>query len=141
MKGLCSGYLTGSAMSNRTLVNLATVGSDELQAMPISVFTTCLEQMSAEAVARFQRLRKLNASQRVAVEQFLAKKTGKAAPALRGVAERAQSTEDKQRDGEAGAKGAVQASLWMDLMLRLFAWWEGVDTDALARSRGIRRWR
>lgn len=128
-------------MSNRTLVNLATVGSDELQAMPITVFTTCLEQMSAEAVDRFQRLRKLNASQRAAVEQFLAQKTGKPAPALRGVAKRPSSTDTKQKDGEAGAKGPVQVSLWMDLMLRLLAWWEGVDTDALARARGIKRWR
>lgn len=128
-------------MSNRTLVNLATVGSDELQAMPISVFTTCLEQMSAEAVERFQRLRKLNASQRAAVEQFLAKKNGKPAPALRGVAGRPSSGEEKQKEGEAGAKGPVQASFWMDLMLRLLAWWEGEDTDVLARSRGIKRWR
>src|SRR5690606_20383156 len=141
MKGLWQRYLTGSAMSNRTLVNLATVGSDELQAMPITVFTTCLEQMSAEAVDRFQRLRKLNASQRAAVEQFLAQKTGKPAPALRGVAKRPSSTDTKQKDGEAGAKGPVQVSLWMDLMLRLLAWWEGVDTDALARARGIKRWR
>lgn len=128
-------------MSNRTLVNLATVGSDELQAMPITVFTACLEQMSAEAVDRFQRLRKLNASQRAAVEQFLVKKTGKQAPAQRGGAERPPSSGEKQKDEEAGAKDPAQASLWMDLMLRLLAWWEGVDTDALARSRGIKRWR
>lgn len=128
-------------MSNRTLVNLATVGSDELQAMPITVFNACLEQMSADAIARFRRLRKLNASQRSAVEHFLAKKSGLPATPSRGASERPQQSGEKGKPADGATQGPAQASFWTDLMLRLAAWWEGADTDALARSRGIQRWR
>lgn len=130
-------------MSNGTQVNLATVGSDELQAMPIAVFNACLEQMSAEAIARFKRMRKLNEAQKAAVERALsepagAKKSGKA-----GSGSPREKTENGKSGGneQAGPKQPVQASLIKDIFLRLIAWWEGVDTDALARSRGIKRWK
>ncbi len=58
-------------MSNTTLVNLATVGSDELQTMPVAVFTAGLEQMSADAIVRFRRMRKLSDTHKVALERFL----------------------------------------------------------------------
>ena len=58
-------------MGDTTLVNLATVGSDELQAMPVGVFTSGLESMSADAIARFRRMRKLSATHRQALEKFL----------------------------------------------------------------------
>ena len=65
-------YRTPDAnMSNSTLVNLATVGSDELQTMPVAMFMAGLEHMSADAIVRFRRMRKLSDKHKAALEQFL----------------------------------------------------------------------
>ena len=121
-------------MSNSALVNLATVGSDELQAMPMSVFSASLEQMSAEAVVRFRRMRKLNAVQRSAVEKFLAEKSGQ--PAGHGASRSATP-----KDGGEGAdkKKTKEAGAGLEFLLRVIAWWEGVETDEVARAKGIKR--
>lgn len=138
-------------MSNGTQVNLATVGSDELKAMPLAVFNSCLEQMSNESIARFKRMRKLNDVQRAAVERALAEPEGKRKSRKGGPGGQsgAQPTSQKaatagkgERTEEAAApKDPRQATFIKDLLLRLIAWWDGVDTDALARSRGIKRWK
>ncbi|ABS62737.1 hypothetical protein Plav_1116 [Parvibaculum lavamentivorans DS-1] len=129
-------------MSKSTLVNLATVGSDELQAMPVAVFTAGLEQMSAEAIVRFRRMRKLSAPHRSALEKYLvenpSKRPGGAAGADstggrggKGGAEEEKEAQKKKRGGEAG--------FGMELLLRVIAWWEGMDTDDVARAKGIKR--
>lgn len=134
-------------MSNGTQVNLATVGSDELKTMPLAVFNSCLDQMSNESIARFKRMRKLNDVQRAAVERALSepegtrksrKGTASAAPSAR----KAAAATKGEGSGEAAVpKDPKQATFIKDLLLRLIAWWDGVDTDALARSRGIKRWK
>ncbi len=131
-------------MSKATQVNLATVGSDELKAMPIAVFNACLAQMSAEAIARFKRMRKLSDVQKAAVERALTEAAqGKKPVRGEGAAPGpAKSEGGKAAPAEAAAsKQPVQASFLKDLLLRIAAWWDGVDTDALARSRGIKRWK
>ena len=133
-------------MSNSTQVNLATVGSDELKAMPIAVFNSCLEQMSSEAIARFKRMRKLSEAQKAAVERALSepagkKKSGKSGNSGSAAAQKAAGAGKSERAEEFAAKQPGEATLWKDLLLRLAAWWDGVDTDALARSRGIKRWK
>lgn len=134
-------------MSNTTQVNLATVGSDELKAMPIAVFNSCLDQMSNEAIARFKRMRKLSEAQKAAVERALSEPEGKRKPGKAGSAAaqsagmKAAAGAKSESAGENTVKGPQQASLWKDLLLRLIAWWDGVDTDALARARGIKRWK
>lgn len=118
-------------MSDSALVNLATVGSDELQAMPMSVFNAGLEQMSAEAIVRFRRMRKLSAIQRSAVEKLLAERTGK--PQGRAAAE-----EDEKSGGDTKKKNK-EAGFGMELLLRVIAWWEGMETDDVARAKGVKR--
>lgn len=134
-------------MSNGTQVNLATVGSDELKAMPLAVFNSCLEQMSNESIARFKRMRKLSDVQRAAVERALAepeskRKSGKGAAGTQPTTQKAAAASKGERSGETAVpKDPKQATFIKDLLLRLIAWWDGVDTDALARSRGIKRWK
>ncbi|WP_293342534.1 cyclopropane-fatty-acyl-phospholipid synthase family protein [Parvibaculum sp.] len=121
-------------MSNSALVNLATVGSDELQAMPMSVFTANLEHMSAEAVVRFRRMRKLSASQRSAVEKILAEKSGgRPGPSA------AERDSAKQPSDKADKKKPKEAGFCMEILLRAIAWWEGMETDDVARAKGIKR--
>lgn len=135
-------------MSKDALVNLATVGSDELQAMPAAVFTSALEHMSAEAIVRFRRMRKLSALHRSALEKYLAEhpdkrpsgsdteadnpvaKPGKAS-AKAGKKEKKNKKEKKKKNTEAG--------LIMEMVLRLIAWWEGMETDDVAEAKGIKR--
>lgn len=122
-------------MSNPALVNLATVGSDELQAMQMPVFTAALEQMSPEAIVRFRRMRKLSAKQRSAVEKTLAERTGKNARAPGSDSSGgAKSSPDK-----AEKKNPKEASLGMEILLRVIAWWEGMETDDVARAKGVAR--
>jgi hypothetical protein len=133
-------------MSNGTQVNLATVGSDELKAMPIAVFNSYLDQMSNEAIARFKRMRKLNDAQKAAVERALSepeskRKSRKGGGHTEAGGDKAHGGAKGAAAGEPAAKGPKETSLWKDLLLRLIAWWDGVDTDALARSRGIKRWK
>ncbi|MEP3978248.1 class I SAM-dependent methyltransferase [Parvibaculum sp.] len=120
-------------MSNPALVNLATVGSDELQTMPMSVFTAALDQMSAEAIVRFRRMRKLNAMQRSAVEKTLAKR-----PKPPGEADDSDGA-DAKSSGKPEKKRAKEAGTVMEILLRVIAWWEGMETDDVARAKGITR--
>jgi len=122
-------------MSNTTLVNLATVGSDELQTMPVAVFTAGLEQMSADAIVRFRRMRKLSDTHKVALERFL-----KDHPEKRPQQESPSSTaQSSDKTGDQSRKKSSEATLWMEMLLRVIAWWEGMDTDDVARAKGIKR--
>lgn len=58
-------------MGSQTLINLATVGGDELADMPVPLFVSSLEGMSSEAIARFKAMRKLSTKHRTALERFL----------------------------------------------------------------------
>lgn len=129
-------------MSTSPLVNLATVGSDELQAMPVAVFTAALEQMSAEAIVRFRRMRKLSAPHRSALEKYLAenpsKRPGGEADAG-GAGDRsgkcaADSGKTRKKKASSGEPG-----LWTEMLLRVIAWWEGMETDDVARAKGVKR--
>lgn len=132
-------------MSNSALVNLATVGSDELQAMPVGVFTANLEQMSGEAIVRFRRMRKLSAKHRSALEQYLAEHPEKRPGGDTASAEGSDRADKKSGRGKKKKKekkkGNTEASLAMDLLLRVMAWWEGMATDDLAKAKGIKRYR
>lgn len=127
-------------MSNSTLVNLATVGSDELQAMPVGVFTANLEQMSAEAIVRFRRMRKLSAKHRSALEQYLAEHPEKRPGGDTGAVGGSGQAADRKYESSK-KNGSTEASLAMDLLLRVMAWWEGMATDDLAKAKGIKRYR
>ena len=120
-------------MSDTALVNLATVGSDELQAMPVAVFTSALESMSGDAIARFRRMRKLSAAHRQALEKYLVehpeKRPGQQAAPDSGGGRK--SAPKKTRSTETG--------FVMEALLRLIAWWEGMDTDDVARAKGVAR--
>ncbi len=120
-------------MGDTTLVNLATVGSDELQAMSVAAFTSGLESMSGDAIARFRRMRRLSANHRQALEKYLIAHPEKR-PGQSGAA--APDVEEK-----AGAKAArpKESGLLMEFLLRVIAWWEGMDTDDVARAKGIAR--
>ncbi|MBX3492601.1 MAG: methyltransferase domain-containing protein [Parvibaculum sp.] len=120
-------------MSDTTLVNLATVGSDELQAMPVAVFTSALESMSGDAIARFRRMRKLSATHRQALEKFLVEHPDKR-PGQ-------QDVSDSKGDKKSPPKKArsTETGIVMEGLLRLIAWWEGMDTDDVARAKGVAR--
>lgn len=126
-------------MSNSALVNLATVGSDELQAMPISAFTAGLEQMSAEGIVRFRKLRKLSGPQRSALEKFLVEHPDKRP----GGAGSEHGPSAKPADEENGKnnkkKTPREAGIGWEILLRVIAWWEGMETDDVARAKGIKR--
>lgn len=126
-------------MSDTTLVNLATVGSDELQAMPVAVFTSGLESMSADAIARFRRMRRLSATHRQALEKYLVahpeKRPGQGA--AEGDAE--AGGKSKQKNGGKSKGGKRESGIVMEFLLRLIAWWEGMDTDDVARAKGVVR--
>lgn len=134
--GLC-----GSDMSNSSLVNLATVGSDELQAMPVDIFTSGLEHMSAEAIVRFRRLRKLSAKHRSALEKFLVehpeKRPGGGATNSGSRTEKPPARAGAKADKPKKPRG--EAGLVMEFLLRVIAWWEGMETDDVAKAKGITR--
>jgi len=119
-------------MSDTALVNLATVGSDELQAMPVAVFTSALESMSGDAIARFRRMRKLSATHRQALEKYLVEHPDKRP---------GQPATDSVAGGKTAPKKArsTETGLVMEALLRLIAWWEGMDTDDVARAKGVAR--
>ena len=103
-------------MSDGTNINLATVGTAELEAMSVPVFTSALDSMSGEAIKRFKKMRKLSASHRSALEKYLVehpeKLNGEAAPA--------------KTDAEGKSpKGVDRRGGFADFKRRLKAWWEG----------------
>ena len=108
-------------MSEGTSINLATVGTAELEAMSVPVFASCLDSMSGEAIKRFKKMRKLSASHRSALEKYLIehpeKRGGDAAPA----SGKASAASDKGKT----PKGVDHRSGFADFKRRLKAWWEG----------------
>lgn len=105
-------------MSDGTTINLATVGTAELEAMSVPVFTSALDSMSGEAIKRFRKMRKLSASHRSALEKYLVehpeKLNGEAAPV-----KAAADAKDKT------PKGVDRRGGFADFKRRLKAWWEG----------------
>lgn len=106
-------------MSDGTKINLATVGTAELEAMSVPVFTSALDSMSGEAIKRFKKMRKLSASHRSALEKYLVehpeKLNGEAAPAKSSSADAKDKT----------PKGVDRRGGFADFRRRLKAWWEG----------------
>lgn len=140
-------------MSGNPTINLATVGTAELEAMSVQVFTASLEAMSGEAIARFRRMRRLSNHHRQALEQYLIEHPEKRSPddeelaaatarptKAAKAAKPAMPAKPAKPAKVAGAKTAKQ-SLLPKLKLRLRAWWEGVEVEDLplldaARARG-----
>ncbi|PKQ05393.1 MAG: hypothetical protein CVT72_09675 [Alphaproteobacteria bacterium HGW-Alphaproteobacteria-11] len=120
-------------MSDTALVNLATVGSDELQAMPVAVFTSALESMSGDAIARFRRMRKLSATHRQALEKYLVEH-----PDKRPGQQDASDSKGEKKSPPKKARSS-ETGIVMEGLLRLIAWWEGMDTDDVARAKGVAR--
>ena len=139
-------------MSGNAGINLATVGTAELEAMSVQVFTSALETMSGDAIARFRRMRKLSTHHRQALEKYLVKHPEKApegeAPAAKPAepapgkpkAAKAPKTAKAAKASEKPADAAHRSPL-PDFKQRLRAWWEGVDVKDLplldaARGKG-----
>lgn len=118
-------------MSTATSINLATVGTAELEVMSEAVFRASLEQMSGEAIARFRRMRKLSNLHRQALEKYLVehpeKRPGGEEPP--SVPPPLKSVKNPRPADKADGKS--QPSSFAGLKLRLRAWWEGVDVKDL----------
>lgn len=121
-------------MSESATINLATVGTAELEAMSVQVFAACLDTMSGEAIARFRRMRKLSNSHRVALEKYLVdhpeKRPGgadEAPPSSGGAPKKAAASPAKTGK----PAGTPKRSPFPEFKKRLRAWWEGVDVKDL----------
>ena len=117
-------------MSESATINLATVGTAELEAMSVKVFSACLDTMSGDAIARFRRMRKLSTSHRVALEKYLVDHPEKR-PGGAG-----EAPPPAQKSGKDAAKtgkpaGAARRGPFPDFKRRLRAWWEGIDVKDL----------
>ena len=145
-------------MSENETINLATVGTAELEAMSTQVFSACLDTMSAESIVRFQRMRKLTPSHRSALDVYVAanpeKRGGHApAPAATKPAKEAKAPKAAKAKKTKVSKNARAAtppkgvtpvgvdrrSPFPDFKKRLRAWWVGVsldDLDAFDRNGG-----
>ncbi|MES1991372.1 MAG: methyltransferase domain-containing protein [Pseudomonadota bacterium] len=132
-------------MSENATINLATVGTAELEAMSTQVFASCLDGMSGESIARFKRLRKLTTSHRSALEKYLeehpekrpggeaeakpAKDKKAAKPAVKGGKPAAAPAKPSKPKGPSPLDG---------MMKQMRAWWVGVnvkDLEAYDRAR------
>lgn len=125
-------------MSTATGINLATVGTAELEIMSEAVFKASLEQMSGEAIARFRRMRKLSSEHRQALEKYLVehpeKRPGGDEPQpAQAPAKAGKSTNGAGKPAKPAEKriGKSKPSPFAGLKLRLRAWWEGVDVKDL----------
>lgn len=107
-------------MTESASINLATVGTAELDGMSVQVFTSCLETMSGDAIARFRRMRKLNSSHRQALEKFLLAHPDKRPGGANDAAPLAPAKSAKHAD-------AGRRSRFADFRQRLRAWWDGVE--------------
>lgn len=128
-------------MSESTTINLATVGTAELEAMSVPVFASCLESMSGEAIVRFKRMRKLSASHRSALEKYLIEHPEKRpggeaeAPAPK-VAPSGAKGKKAKKTGKTPPKAAKPEGVdrrgsYPDFKKRLRAWWVGVEVKDL----------
>lgn len=113
-------------MSGKTAINLATVGTAELEAMSVQVFHSSLETMSGEAIARFRTMRKLSKDHRQALEKYLVEH-----PEKRAGGGGAPAPSDAKPASPAPS-GKARRSPFPEFKRRLRAWWEGVDVDDLA---------
>lgn len=117
-------------MSESANINLATVGTAELEAMSVKVFSACLDTMSGDAIARFRRMRKLSNSHRVALEKYLLDHPEKR-PGGAG-----EAPPPAQKSGKDAAKSGKPAGIarrgpFPEFKKRLRAWWEGIDVKDL----------
>ncbi|HEX7775382.1 MAG TPA: methyltransferase domain-containing protein [Parvibaculum sp.] len=113
-------------MSESATINLATVGTAELESMSVQVFTSCLDKMSGDAIARFRRMRKLSSHHRQALEKYLVEHPGKRPG---GPGEQAEAPSPVKSGKPAGT---ANRSPFPDFKLRLRAWWEGISVSELA---------
>ncbi|HEY4343802.1 MAG TPA: methyltransferase domain-containing protein [Parvibaculum sp.] len=126
-------------MSESATINLATVGTAELEAMSVQVFASCLDTMSGESIARFRRMRKLSNSHRVALEKYLVdhpdKRPGGAGeappPAAASVTGPGKAAAAGSPAKTGKPAGTAKRSPFPEFKKRLRAWWEGVDIKAL----------
>lgn len=113
-------------MGESATINLATVGTAELEAMSVQVFTSCLERMSGDAIARFRRMRKLSSHHRQALEKYLVEHPDKRP----GGAGEFEPPASPAKSGQPA--GTSKRGPFPDFKKRLRAWWEGVSVEELA---------
>ncbi len=114
-------------MSGKTAINLATVGTAELEAMSVQVFNASLETMSGGAIARFRTMRKLSKDHRQALEKYLVDHPEKRSGGDAGVPPAFDA-----KPTSPAPSGKARRSPFPEIKRRLRAWWEGVDVDDLA---------
>ncbi|MDO8289580.1 MAG: methyltransferase domain-containing protein [Parvibaculum sp.] len=138
-------------MSEGATINLATVGTAELEAMSTQVFASCLDGMSGEAIARFKRLRKLSAAHRSALQKYLDEHPEKmpggeaAAPAPKAAKDKkAAKPAAKAAKGSKAAPAAAKPakpsgpSPLDGITKQMRAWWVGVavkDLEAYDKAK------
>lgn len=147
-------------MSDDATINLATVGTAELEGMSTQVFAGCLDTMSGDAIARFKRMRKLSPSHRSALEKYLIEHPekrpggeGEAAPAAAPAKAAVKGKKAKPAKAAKAAKAPKAAkppkpakpakpkgpSPLLPLKRMIRAWWVGVavkDLDAYDKNGG-----
>jgi len=118
-------------MSDGSTINLATVGTAELEAMSVPAFTSCLDAMSGDSIKRFKKMRKLSASHRSALEKYLIEHPEKMG------GEPLPTPANASAKGNA-PKGVDRRGGFVDFRRRLKAWWEGEvlkDTKPAKKSK------
>lgn len=124
-------------MGAETGINLATVGTAELETMSVAVFRASLEQMSGESIARFRKMRKLSSDHRQTLEKYLVdhpeKRPGGEEGSSAPTASPSKAAKGAEKMGKSPQKamGKPRRSPFPDFKLRLRAWWEGVSIDDL----------
>lgn len=134
--------------------NLLSVGTVELGKMPIREFVEGLECMNPEAIRRLKRERKLSAEHQHALDIFLRDHPSKRLkrPDKEGrLSARGQARLKRKRMREESAQKAQAAETvrnaltparqekpkldgYIELIIRLKAWWEGVDAAIIRRK-------
>ncbi|MBI1262818.1 MAG: methyltransferase domain-containing protein [Rhizobiales bacterium] len=139
-------------MSTQSLINLSTVGTDELRDMPASLFEASLDIMSSDAIARFRQMRELSSHHRTTLERYLLthpeKRVGGENAAIYAPPRSVPSKKKlKTTVPTAPAKPVAPRKDQFErvgisrLLLQLKAWWRGEDfqfhlkTDAELRRR------
>ncbi len=137
--------------------NLLSVGTAELGKMPLREFVKGLEGMNPEAIVRLRRERKLTAEHEHALEIFLRdhpskrlkkpEKESRLSP--RGQARLARLRAREETAQRQKAADTVRDALtsqpsqkregYVELFIRLKAWWEGVDVEIVRREYNERR--
>lgn len=137
-------------------MNLSTIGSAELRKLSDKEFVHGLDVMSAQAIDRFKRMRKLTPSHQQALDLFLRENPDKrltAPPSEQAGSEAQAKKEATPAKAPAGApsKGAPTKAVspdrgqplaepdgYVQLWRRLRAWWDG-DEVALSSAKPARR--